>query len=173
MTDDNEPNTSDEPAYGDDEPLDFDDFMESLGRVERDEDLVDMTGSGMDVEIPDDLAEQTLSDMLSGWRKDVGSKPMPKSLENLGENVSIQENAAKLRAIAGRTAVMGAVQQAIQQLNEDQAEAVGAADPAGASADAQEINGAFEAAKGALTDALGVVQAAYGAAGDVAGKHGA
>lgn len=154
--------------------MDFEELLDSLGSLERDDDLVEMTGpDGMHVEIPDDPRDQAVADMLDAWRHDVGSKPIPKSIEQIGENMSVAENAAKIRVIASKTQVMGMLQQALQDLNEDQAAAVGAADSSGGSADATQINGAFDMAKESITNAISAVQAAYGAAGDVAAKHGA
>jgi hypothetical protein len=169
VTDDGESNTSDDPAYGV-EPLSFDEFLESFGRVERDEDLVDMTGSGMDVEIPDNPEEQALSDMLSTWRTNVESKPMPKSIENIGENMSVHENANKLAAIGGRTASSGMVEQLLEQLGNDQAEAVAAAGVG--SAEGDDVNRAFEEAKAQISAAYQNVLAAYQFVQELGTRHG-
>lgn len=164
-----EPNTSDEPAYGD-EPLSFDEFLESFGRVEHDEDLVDLTGSGTDVEVPGDPQEQSLADMLSTWRHDVESQPIPKSIESIGENVSVHENANKLAAIGGRTAASGMIEHLLEQLGNDQAEAVGAAGEG--SAEGDDVNRAFEEAKAAINAAYQNVLAAYAYVLDLGTHHG-
>lgn len=167
--------TTDPPAdeTSDDEPLGFDDFLESLGHVEHDEDLIDLTGSGVDVEIHGDDAdaiEQRLADALAAWRTDVGSVPLPKALEQLGENVSVHENANKLAAIGGRTASSGMIQQLLEQLSNDQAEAVTAAGIG--SPEGDDVSRAFEEAKGAINSAYQQVLAAYAYVEALGVRHG-
>lgn len=60
-------------AHDDGEIDDLAEFFATLGKVERDEQLVDLLGQGYDVNAPGD---QAVADMLGSWRDDIDSEPL-------------------------------------------------------------------------------------------------
>jgi hypothetical protein len=155
------------------EPMDFDEFIDSVAgsdHVDHDEDLLDLTGSGIDVQVPGDPNEQALADVLGAFRDWAKQVPPPSPNDMVGESVSVNENANKLAAIGGRTAASGMVQQLLGQMEGDQAEALAAA--GSPSADADNINGAFEQAKESVNNTYQVILAAYALVLQTGQQHG-
>lgn len=84
--------------------------------------------------------------------------------------MSVHENANKLVAIGGRTASSGMIEQLLEQLTNDQAEAVTAAGIG--SPEGDDVNRAFEEGKGAVNVAYQQVLVAYAFVETLGTRHG-
>lgn len=105
------------------------------------------------------------------WERAVGThlaghRPAPTT----GGTLSISENAAQLAALAGSTAERGAVQQAIQGVEDLRAQAMNLL--GSNAAQAATVGGAAEAARAALETADGMVAMLLAAISDAASYHG-
>lgn len=167
-----------DPSDG--EITDADEFLREIGNIERDETLIDFIGQGYDVNAPGD---QDVADLLGAWRDGVGRAPVNVELPSAaiargavpraptrGGTMSIAEDAAHLAALAGSTAERGAVQQAMQGVEDIRAQAMSLLGSNAAQGAA--VGGAAEAARAALEAADGAIAVFLAAISDAASYHG-
>lgn len=162
-------------AHDDGEIDDVDEFLNTLGQVEYDEQLVGLIGDGYNVNSPGD---QPVADLLSAWRDDIASEPTNVSKlpsgrtdkygnppTNTGGKVSISDDAAALRTI---TLPFGAIQQAQGELD---AALELAAQLLGTASGLDEIQGAVQQAKTELDGGYSMVQQVENVLEQVAARH--
>lgn len=159
---------------------DVDEFLHTIGPVERDEAILNILGEGYPLpNLPGPAVDQDIADMLGTWRDNVNSEPIrdtatgqehpmggPWPPTNTGGTVAISEDAARLRAIP---LPFGTIQQATQELDgvREQASAILGTD----GSKIGEINGAIEQAKTALDGAYSMVQEVESKLGAAADHH--
>jgi DNA repair ATPase RecN len=188
MTEPPEPRDPEEGS-GDDE---LQEFLDSEQFAELGDDLLlDQIGQGEDErrlsdDIPDE--EWELQDLLHDWRDDVESEPIPPIAERAQEihelnqqydappteggtiPMSASEAAARLRQIAGDTAAVGTLREALSRLEETMAEIQRAL-----GADHSQLGnalGPFSEANAAALQLQEQIMAAYGNLEAIAGQIG-